>query len=32
MHIGVNAIRVYNLDPSLNHDLCASIFNDVCYI
>lgn len=26
---GVNAIRVYNLDPDLNHDLCASIFNGV---
>lgn len=28
---GVNAIRVYNLDPDLNHDLCASIFNEVSY-
>ncbi|KAI9851323.1 MAG: GMP synthase (glutamine-hydrolyzing) [Thelocarpon superellum] len=27
--LGVNAIRVYNLDPSINHDLCASIFNGV---
>ena len=27
--IGVNAIRVYNLDPTINHDLCASIFNAV---
>lgn len=25
--LGVNAIRVYNLDPDLNHDECASIFN-----
>ncbi|KAK4079465.1 CAZyme family GH72 [Trichoderma harzianum] len=25
--MGVNAIRVYNLDPNLNHDECASIFN-----
>ncbi|KAK3946427.1 putative beta-glucanosyltransferase [Diplogelasinospora grovesii] len=25
--LGVNAIRVYNLDPNLNHDECASIFN-----
>ena len=27
--IGVNAIRAYNLDPNLNHDGCASIFNAV---
>ncbi|KAI9826069.1 MAG: hypothetical protein M1832_000518 [Thelocarpon impressellum] len=27
--LGINAIRVYNLDPSLDHDLCASIFNSV---
>ncbi|KAE8453504.1 hypothetical protein EG329_010365 [Mollisiaceae sp. DMI_Dod_QoI] len=27
--LGVNAIRVYNVDPDLNHDLCASIFNAV---
>ncbi|GAB1312919.1 Glycolipid anchored surface protein 4 precursor [Madurella fahalii] len=25
--LGVNAIRVYNLNPDLNHDECASIFN-----
>jgi 1,3-beta-glucanosyltransferase GAS3 len=25
--LGINAIRVYNLDPDLNHDECASIFN-----
>lgn len=25
----VNTIRIYNLDPTLNHDLCASIFNRV---
>jgi hypothetical protein len=31
--MGVNAIRVYNLDPNLNHDECASIFNAVsCYV
>jgi 1,3-beta-glucanosyltransferase GAS3 len=28
--LGINAIRVYNLDPNLNHDMCASIFNAVC--
>jgi hypothetical protein len=27
--LGVNAIRVYNVDPDLNHDMCASIFNVV---
>ena len=27
--LGVNCIRVYNLDPASNHDLCASIFNAV---
>ncbi|KND94085.1 1,3-beta-glucanosyltransferase gel2 [Tolypocladium ophioglossoides CBS 100239] len=25
--MGVNTIRVYNLDPDINHDECASIFN-----
>ncbi|KAF7558792.1 hypothetical protein G7046_g5373 [Stylonectria norvegica] len=25
--LGINAVRVYNLDPNLNHDECASIFN-----
>ncbi|KAF4126348.1 Glucanosyltransferase [Geosmithia morbida] len=25
--LGVNAIRVYNVDPDINHDECASIFN-----
>ncbi|KAK2066456.1 hypothetical protein P8C59_000276 [Phyllachora maydis] len=25
--MGFNTIRVYNLDPDLNHDECASIFN-----
>lgn len=28
--LGVNSIRVYNIDPNLNHDDCASIFNAVC--
>jgi 1,3-beta-glucanosyltransferase GAS3 len=27
--LGINAIRVYNLDPEVNHDMCASIFNAV---
>lgn len=26
-NLGVNTIRVYNVDPKLNHDDCASIFN-----
>jgi 1,3-beta-glucanosyltransferase GAS3 len=25
--LGINTIRVYNLDPNLNHDECATIFN-----
>lgn len=25
--LGVNAIRVYNVNPDLNHNVCASIFN-----
>jgi hypothetical protein len=25
--LGVNAIRVYNVDPTINHDTCMSIFN-----
>lgn len=29
--LGVNSIRVYNLDPNLNHDECASIFNAVSF-
>ena len=26
-NLGLNCIRVYNLEPSINHDECASIFN-----
>jgi hypothetical protein len=27
--LGINAVRVYNVNPDANHDLCASIFNEV---
>lgn len=27
--LGINTIRVYNLNPDINHDECASIFNAV---
>lgn len=27
--LGINTVRVYNLDPNINHDECASIFNAV---
>ena len=27
--LGVNTIRIYNLDPDINHDMCVSIFNGV---
>ena len=27
--LGINTIRIYNLDPDVNHDLCVSIFNGV---
>ena len=27
--LGVNTIRIYNLDPSIDHDMCVSIFNAV---
>jgi hypothetical protein len=27
--LGVNTVRVYNLDPLVNHDECMSIFNEV---
>lgn len=30
--LGANSIRVYNLDPNLNHDECASIFNAVSFL
>ena len=26
--VGVNTIRVYNLDPNLNHDECVTVFNN----
>ncbi|KAL2349730.1 Glucanosyltransferase-domain-containing protein [Cryomyces antarcticus] len=26
--LGINTIRTYNVDPSLNHDDCASVFNE----
>lgn len=26
--LGINTIRVYNVVPDFNHDLCASIFNE----
>ena len=26
-NLGLNCIRVYNLDPKLNHDDCATTFN-----
>ncbi|KAK5000390.1 Glycolipid anchored surface protein 4 precursor [Elasticomyces elasticus] len=27
--LGINTIRWYNVDPALNHDECASIFNEI---
>lgn len=27
--LGINTIRIYNLDPAVSHDDCASIFNSV---
>ena len=27
--LGINTIRIYNLDPDINHDMCVSIFNGV---
>lgn len=27
--LGINTIRIYNLDPAINHDMCASVFNAV---
>ena len=27
--LGINTVRVYNVDGTIDHDLCASIFNDV---
>ncbi len=30
--LGINTVRVYNIDPYLDHDKCASIFNAVSKI
>ena len=27
--LGINTVRVYNLDPTVDHDQCVSIFNSV---
>ena len=27
--LGINTVRIYNLDPTVNHDQCASIFYSV---
>ncbi|MBE3047512.1 hypothetical protein IMZ48_34365 [Candidatus Bathyarchaeota archaeon] len=27
--LGINTVRIYNLNPNLNHDKCVSIFNAV---
>jgi len=27
--LGINTVRIYNVNPNVNHDMCMSIFNSV---